>query len=103
MRFATQSMSLIQMDKELNKLNNMDKDLLTLRHDYEHMVKAINKNTETISDMNHFLNKLCTKLEKETVVVDNLEREMRRYQQVIYGVVIAVIVFFIEQVIMLIN
>ena len=102
MRFATQSMSLIQMDKEL-KLNNMDKDLLTLRHDYEHMVKAINKNTETISDMNHFLNKLCTKLEKETVVVDNLEREMRRYQQVIYGVVIAVIVFFIEQVIMLIN
>ena len=56
-----------------------------------------------MSDMNIFLNKLCTKLEKETVVVDNLEREMRRYQQVIYGVVIAVIVFFIEQVIMLIN
>lgn len=102
MRFATQLMSLIQMDKEL-KLNNMDKDLLALRHDYEYMIKAINKNTETISDMNTFLNKLCTKLEKETVVVDNLEREMRRYQQVIYGVVIAVIVFFIEQVIMLIN
>ena len=49
------------MDEEL-KLNNMDKDLLALRHDYEYMIKAINKNTETISDMNTFLNKLCTKL-----------------------------------------
>ena len=45
MRFATQLMSLIQMDEEL-KLNNMDKDLLALRHDYEYMIKAINKNTE---------------------------------------------------------
>ncbi len=91
------------MEKKLDKIDTIDKELLTLQKDYAHMVEAINRNTETIEELNRFMNKLCTKFEKETVVVDNLERELRRYQQIIYGVVIAIIVFFLEQLIMLIH
>lgn len=91
------------MEKKLDKFDSIDKDLLTLQKDYSYMVEAIDRNTEQIEQMNRFLNKLCTRFEKETVVVDNLEREFRRYQQIIYGIVIAVVVFFIEQLIMLIH
>lgn len=91
------------MEKKLDKIDTIDKELLTLQKDYAHMVEAIDRNTETIEELNRFMNKLCTRFEKETVVVDNLERELRRYQQIIYGVVIAIIVFFLEQLIMLIH
>lgn len=88
------------LDKEVETL---DKEVTILSHDYEFMVKALNDNSTQLEETNKLLNKFCTKLEKEIVIVDNLERDLRRYQQMLYGILVAVIGFFIQQLILLIR
>ena len=89
-----------ELDKEVEHL---DKEVTLLSHDYEFIVDALNQNSEQLQQTNQLLNKFCTKLEKEIVVVDNLERDLRRYQQMLYGILVAVVAFFIQQMILLIH
>lgn len=88
------------LDKEVE---NLDKEVTLLSHDYEFVVNALNQNSEQLQQTNQLLNKFCTKLEKEIVIVDNLERDLRRYQQMLYGILVAVIAFFIQQMILFIH
>lgn len=95
------------MESKVDELNKdvieLDKELAILSNDYQMMVEALSNTNEQLKETNATLNRFCTKLEKEMVVVDSLQRDVRKYQQYVYGVVVAVVAFIIQQVILMIH
>lgn len=95
------------MESKVNDLNKevieLDKELAILSNDYRMMVQALSDTNAQLQETNDTLNRFCTKLEKEIVIVDSLQRDMQKYQQYVYGVIVAVIVFVIQQVITMIH
>lgn len=88
------------LDTEVNEL---DKEMAILTANYESIAKALEQTNLQLQDTNKLLNKFCTKLEKESVVIDSLERDMQKYQQYLYGIIVAVVVFIIQQLITMIH
>lgn len=88
------------IDKEVGVL---DKEIAILNNDYRNIAEALNKTNEELQDTNKLLNKACTKLEKQNVRVDGLEEDIKRYQQLTYGVIVGVIVFVIQQIVLMIH
>ena len=86
-----------------NELSELDKEMAILANNYDSITKALEQTNLQLQDTNKLLNKFCTKLEKESVVVDSLQRDMQKYQQYLYGIIVAVIVFIIQQVISMIH
>lgn len=86
-----------------NELTELDKEMAILANNYESITKALEQTNLQLQDTNKLLNKFCTKLEKESVVVDSLQRDMQKYQQYLYGIIVAVVVFIIQQVISMIH
>ncbi len=86
-----------------NELTELDKEMAILANNYDSITKALEQTNLQLQDTNKLLNKFCTKLEKESVVVDSLQRDMQKYQQYLYGIIVAVIVFIIQQVISMIH
>lgn len=95
------------MDSKINDIDKevttLDKEIAVLTHDYKVMTDTLNKTNKELADTNQLLNKCCTKLEKQSVRVDGLEEDIKRYQQLTYGVIIGVVVFVIQQVVMMIH
>lgn len=88
------------LDSEVTEL---DKEMAILTANYESIAEALKQTNLQLQDTNKLLNKFCTKLEKESVVIDSLQRDMQKYQQYLYGIVVAVVAFIIQQVIMMIH
>lgn len=88
------------IDKEVGIL---DKELAILSNDYKNIAEALKETNEQLQDTNRLLNKFCTKLEKQNVRVDGLEEDIKRYQQLTYGVIVGVVVFVVQQVVMMIR
>lgn len=88
------------IDKEVGAL---DKEIAILTNEYKTIADALNKTNDQLKDTNKLLNKACTKLERQNVRVDGLEEDIKRYQQLTYGVIIGVIVFVIQQVVLMIH
>lgn len=88
------------LDSEVTEL---DKEMAILTANYESIAKALEQTNLQLQDTNKLLNKFCTKLEKESVVIDSLQRDMQKYQQYLYGIIVAVVAFIIQQVIMMIH
>lgn len=88
------------LDTEVNEL---DKEMAILTANYESIAKALEQTNLQLKDTNKLLNKFCTKLEKESVIIDSLERDMQKYQQYLYGIIVAVVVFIIQQLITMIH
>lgn len=88
------------IDKEVGAL---DKEIAILNNDYRNIAEALNKTNKELQDTNKLLNKACTKLEKQNVRVDGLEEDIKRYQQLTYGVIVGVIVFVIQQIVLMIH
>lgn len=88
------------LDTEVNEL---DKEMAILTANYESIAKALEQTNLQLQDTNKLLNKFCTKLEKESVIIDSLERDMQKYQQYLYGIIVAVVVFIIQQLITMIH
>lgn len=86
-----------------NELTELDKEMAILANNYDSITKALEQTNLQLQDTNKLLNKFCTKLEKESVVVDSLQRDMQKYQQYLYGIIVAVVVFIIQQVISMIH
>lgn len=95
------------MDSKVNHLDNevteLDKEIAILSANYESIAKALEQTNLQLQDTNKLLNKFCTKLERESVVVESLQRDMQKYQQYLYGIIIAVIAFIVQQVITMIH
>lgn len=91
------------MDSKADELNELDKEIAILSTNYESIAKALEQTNLQLQDTNKLLNKFCTKLEKESVVIDSLQRDMQKYQQYLYGIIVAVIVFIVQQVITMIH
>ena len=85
------------------EVNELDKEMAILTANYESIAKALEQTNLQLQDTNKLLNKFCTKLEKESVIIDSLERDMQKYQQYLYGIIVAVIVFIIQQLITMIH
>lgn len=88
------------IDKEVGHL---DKEIAILSNDYKNIAAALNQTNEQLQDTNKLLNKFCTRLEKQNVRVDGLEEDIKRYQQLTYGVIVGVVVFVVQQVVMMIH
>lgn len=88
------------IDKEVGHL---DKEIAILSNDYKNIAAALNQTNEQLQDTNKLLNKFCTRLEKQNVRVDGLEEDIKRYQQLTYGVIVGVVVFVIQQIVMMIH
>lgn len=88
------------LDTEVNEL---DKEMAILTANYESIAKALEQTNLQLQDTNKLLNKFCTKLEKESVIIDSLERDMQKYQQYLYGIIVAIVVFIIQQLITIIH
>lgn len=95
------------MESKVDDLNKevieLDKEIAILSNDYQMMVQTLSDTNEQLQKTNDTLNKFCTKLEKEMVVVDSLQRDVQKYQQYMYGIIVAVVVFIIQQVIVMIH
>lgn len=85
------------------EVNELDKEMAILTANYESIAKALEQTNLQLQDTNKLLNKFCTKLEKESVIIDSLERDMQKYQQYLYGIIVAVVVFIIQQLITMIH
>lgn len=98
---------MIFMQEKVEEINeeviNLDKQLTLLSHDYQNIAEAFKQTNEQLQDTNKLLNKLCTKFEKQNVVVDSLQSDVKRFQQYVYGIAVAVIAFVIQQVIMMLH
>ena len=88
------------IDKEVGAL---DKEIAVLNFEYKTVMESLNKTNEQLQQTNKLLNICCTKLEKQNVRVDGLEEDLKRYQQLTYGVIVGVVVFVIQQVVMMIR
>lgn len=88
------------IDKEVGAL---DKEIAVLNFEYKTVMETLNKTNEQLQNTNKLLNVCCTKLEKQSVRVDGLEEDLKRYQQLTYGVIVGVVVFIIQQVVMMIH
>lgn len=88
------------IDKEVGHL---DKEIAILSNDYKNIAAALNQTNKQLQDTNKLLNKFCTRLEKQNVRVDGLEEDIKRYQQLTYGVIVGVVVFVIQQIVMMIH
>lgn len=88
------------LDTEVNEL---DKEMAILTANYESIAKALEQTNLQLQDTNKLLNKFCTKLEKESVIIDSLQRDMQKYQQYLYGIIVAVVVFIVQQLITMIH
>lgn len=86
-----------------NELTELDKEMAILANNYDSIAKALEQTNLQLQDTNKLLNKFCTKLEKESVVVDTLQRDVQKFQQYLYGVIVAVVIFIIQQVITMIR
>lgn len=86
------------LDKEVVEL---DKELAILSTEYKTVAKNLEETNQKLDDISTLLNKLCTKQEKDGVIIQNLQRELQKYQQYTYGIVVGVIVFIITQMVLL--
>lgn len=85
------------------EVGHLDKEIAILSNDYKNIAAALNQTNEQLQDTNKLLNKFCTRLEKQNVRVDGLEEDIKRYQQLTYGVIVGVVVFVVQQVVMMIH
>lgn len=88
------------IDKEVGAL---DKEIALLKLEYRTIMESLDKTNKQLAETNKLLNTCCTKLEKQSVRVDGLEEDLKRYQQLTYGVIVGVVVFVIQQVVMMIH
>lgn len=88
------------IDKEVGAL---DKEIAVLNFEYQTVMESLNKTNQQLEKTNKLLNTCCTRLEKQSVRVDALEEDLKRYQQLTYGVIVGVVVFVIQQVVMMIH
>lgn len=86
-----------------NEVTELDKEIAILSANYESIAKALEQTNLQLQDTNKLLNKFCTKLEKESVVIDSLQRDMQKYQQYLYGIIVAVVAFIAQQIITMIH
>ena len=85
------------------EVGHLDKEIAILSNDYKNIAAALNQTNKQLQDTNKLLNKFCTRLEKQNVRVDGLEEDIKRYQQLTYGVIVGVVVFVIQQIVMMIH
>lgn len=86
------------LDKEVIEL---DKELAILSLEYKAVAKNLEETNQKLDDISTLLNKLCTKQEKDGVIIQSLQREVQKYQQYTYGIVVGVVVFIITQMVLL--
>lgn len=95
------------IDKEVGALDKevgvLDKEIALLNLEYKTIMESLDKTNKQLVETNKLLNTCCTKLEKQSVRVDGLEEDLKRYQQLTYGVIVGVVVFVIQQVVMMIH
>lgn len=92
----------MELDCKNPEVNELDKKTAILSINYESMQRELEFINKQLCDTNLLLNKFCTKLEKEMVIVDTLQEDMRRYQQILIAVVIGLIIFIGENIIKII-
>lgn len=88
------------LDKEVIEL---DKEIAVLSRDYENIVKTLEETNKTLQDTIETLNRICVRVEKEMVVIDNLQRDVQKFQQYMYGIIVGVVVFVIGQVVLMLH
>lgn len=92
-----------KIDSIDKKVGALDKEIALLNLEYKTIMESLDKTNKQLVETNKLLNTCCTKLEKQSVRVDGLEEDLKRYQQLTYGVIVGVVVFVIQQVVMMIH
>lgn len=88
------------LDKEVIEL---DKEIAILSNDYKNIVKVLDETNQSLQETIVTLNKVCTKVEKEMVIIENLQRDVQKTQQYAYGIIVGVVVFVIGQIVLMIH
>lgn len=88
------------LDKEVIEL---DKEMAILSVEYASINKALEETNTRLNEISELLNKLCTRQEKDRVVIKNLERELQKYQQYSYGIIVGVVVFVVTQIVLMLH